>query len=86
MQASEYESMMATHTNPPMAGEALPRLAGLGAHHRSLGNTRLAAGGLASIIAASLIYDLYKEESSAGRYLRLVAAMTGGFLVSRAMR
>lgn len=86
MQASEYESMMATHTNPPMAGEALPRLAGLGAHHRSLGNTRVAAGGIAAVIAASLIYDLYKERPGPGRYLRLVAAMTGGFLVSRAMR
>jgi len=86
MQASEYESMMATHTNPPMAGEALPRLAGLGAHHRSLGNTRAFIGGGASILAAILFYKEYKEEADAMRYARVVLAMAGGYALSYSMR
>tara|TARA_B100001778_G_scaffold332698_1_gene339560 strand:- start:1520 stop:1780 length:261 start_codon:yes stop_codon:yes gene_type:complete len=86
MQTSQYESMMATHTNPPMAGEKQPQLAGLGAHHRALGNTRAITGASAAGLAAILFYKEYKENADAMRYARVILAMVGGYALSYSMR
>ncbi len=86
MQTSQYESMMATHTNPPMAGEHQPQLSGLGAHHRALGNTRALVGGGATLLAAGLFIQEFREDADAMRYGRVLLAMLGGYALSYSMR
>jgi|AACY02.16.fsa_nt_gi hypothetical protein len=86
MQTSQYESMMATHTNPPMAGEKQPLIAGLGASRSVIYNTRSITGLSAAGLAAILFYKEYKENADAMRYARVILAMVGGYALSYSMR